>query len=284
MFVFRGRGAVCFSFISMLDVTCQHNSATEITQSIEDDPLVDGPLISPDALDAEIKSEFHKLPTSWVALLLIFIHVIFVCLSVVLAVYCSILEDVIHQCHRYLQDFHSQTVIIFAKVSLWLLFVAFERFVQYQHKRVRGRGYLHFYRSTRSMKRLPLLVHSAGNATVMLVLSTQLSLPSAGHMYTYLLLGVLGLELLFSIPCLLAYTVKVVNFNKEKPSPDVCQEERMHAYSGPGSIIDTETGFREGSNLDEVVEKQADLIEYLKQHNSLLSKRILSLTSQQIRD
>lgn len=53
----------------------QNNSATEITQSIEDDPLVDGPLISPDALDAAIKSEFHKLPTSWVALLLLFIHV-----------------------------------------------------------------------------------------------------------------------------------------------------------------------------------------------------------------
>ena len=41
---------------------------------------------------------------------------------------------------------------------------------------------------------------------------------------------------------------------------------------------------RDGSSLEEVVEKQADLIEYLKQHNTLLSKRILALTSQQIRD
>lgn len=37
---------------------------------------------------------------------------------------------------------------------------------------------------------------------------------------------------------------------------------------------------REGSNLEEVVEKQADLIEYLKQHNTLLSKRLLNLTAQ----
>lgn len=37
---------------------------------------------------------------------------------------------------------------------------------------------------------------------------------------------------------------------------------------------------REGSRLEEVVEKQADLIEYLKQHNTLLSKRLLNLTAQ----
>lgn len=37
---------------------------------------------------------------------------------------------------------------------------------------------------------------------------------------------------------------------------------------------------REGSRLEEVVEKQADLIEYLKQHNTVLSKRLLNLTAQ----
>lgn len=37
---------------------------------------------------------------------------------------------------------------------------------------------------------------------------------------------------------------------------------------------------RGGSSLEEVVEKQADLIEYLKQHNTLLSKRLLNLTAQ----
>lgn len=37
---------------------------------------------------------------------------------------------------------------------------------------------------------------------------------------------------------------------------------------------------REGSSLEEVVEKQADLIEYLKQHNTLLSKRLLNLSAQ----
>lgn len=37
---------------------------------------------------------------------------------------------------------------------------------------------------------------------------------------------------------------------------------------------------RECSSLEEVVEKQADLIEYLKEHNAQLSKRLLNLTAQ----
>lgn len=37
---------------------------------------------------------------------------------------------------------------------------------------------------------------------------------------------------------------------------------------------------REGSSLEDVVEKQADLIEYLKQRNTSLSKRLLNLTAQ----
>lgn len=40
---------------------------------------------------------------------------------------------------------------------------------------------------------------------------------------------------------------------------------------------------RENSSLEEIVEKQGDVIEYLQRHNALLSKRLLALTSQQIK-
>lgn len=40
---------------------------------------------------------------------------------------------------------------------------------------------------------------------------------------------------------------------------------------------------RETSSLEEIVEKQGDVIEYLQRHNALLSKRLLALTSQQIK-
>ncbi|XP_033869875.1 transmembrane protein 192 [Acipenser ruthenus] len=265
--------------------TAKQNSSLEITQSLEEDPLVDGPLIPPDVLDSAIRPQFQSLPTSWLAILLTCIHAAFFGLSVALAVFCSIKENVVN-CQQYIHDFETQTVIAIAKVALWLLIAVFERYVQHRHSRTRNRGYLQFYRSTRNLKRLPFFIHSAGNAAFLLILSARLSFKSNEQslMYMYLLLGVLVLELCFSVPCLLFYTVKVMQFNTEKPAPDINQEERSNAYSGTRSLINTEIGFRDSSSVEEVVEKQADLIEYLKQHNTLLSKRLLSLTSQQIRD
>ncbi|XP_064193562.1 transmembrane protein 192 isoform X3 [Anguilla rostrata] len=219
--------------------THTNNSSMEITQSLDEDPLNDGPLISPEILDSAIKKEFQKLPTSWAALLLSLLHVAFVCLSAALAVYCTILSSHRSQCLSLLQGLESPTVIVFAKVCLWVLQVAFEHFVHRHHGRVRSRGYLRFYRATRNLKTLPVYIHSA---------------------------------------------VRVQNFNRERPEPDVSQEERSHGYPGNAHPLCTETGFRDGSNLEDVVEKQADLIEYLQQHNTLLSKRILSLTSQQMRE
>ncbi|KAG9330824.1 hypothetical protein JZ751_021948 [Albula glossodonta] len=156
--------------------------------------------------------------------------VAFVCLSIVLAVFCSILQNNQDQCRRYLSDLHSHTVIVFAKVCLWLLLVLFERVVQRHHSRVRNRGYLQFYRSTRNLKSLPILIHSTGesglaagsasvspalylsgralalsNAAVLMILAAEPLLSGVKHLSLYLLLGVLVLELL-SVPCLLLYS------------------------------------------------------------------------------
>ncbi|MEQ2242117.1 hypothetical protein ILYODFUR_032548 [Ilyodon furcidens] len=85
------------------------------------------------------------------------------------------------------------------------------------------------------------------------------------------------LKLVYVCPCV-CFAVKVMKFNKEQAAPDVSQEEHSHTYTV--TSVPTETGFRGSSTLEEVVEKQADLIEYLKQHNTLLSKRLLNLTAQ----
>ncbi|XP_049994596.1 transmembrane protein 192 isoform X3 [Alexandromys fortis] len=75
-------------------------------------------------------------------------------------------------------------------------------------------------------------------------------------------------------------SVKISRFNRAKPQPDVLEEERMYAHP---SNIASETGFRTISSLEEIVEKQGDIIIYLKRHNALLSKRLLDLASQPAR-
>ncbi|XP_056136876.1 transmembrane protein 192 [Lampris incognitus] len=250
------------------------NNSIDMTPSADEDPLIDGPLISPDALHSAIRREFQSIPTACSAVLLAFAHVIYMVLSACVAVLCVLKLGPEEECARLLGDIQGQSVIVFGKVCLWLLVLLFGRCVHHHHNRARGRGYLRFYRQTQGLKELPLIIHSTGNVLILVVLAAGLS----GPVRIYMLLTVLGLELLVTLPCLLIYTVKVTKFNRERAVPDVSREEHSHTYSN--TSLPTETGFREGSSLEEVVEKQADLIEYLKQHNTLLSKRLLNLTAQ----
>lgn len=252
----------------------QAGASVDMTRSMEEDSLVDGPLISADALHSAIRREFQTLPTPCHACLLSLLHVIYVVLSVCVAVLCVLKFGQEELCVNILGNVHGDSVIVFGKVCLWLLVLLFTGSVQQHHSRARSRGYLRFYRQTQGLKTLPLAVFSTGNVLLLVVLAARMS-PAV---QTYMLLSVLGLELLVSLPCVIYYTVQVMRFNRERAAPDVSQEEVSHNYSI--TSLPTETGFREGSNLEEVVEKQADLIEYLKQHNTLLSKRLLNLTAQ----
>lgn len=159
---------------------------------------------------------------------------------------------------------------------MWILHFLLERYIQYHHNKVRNRGYTMIYLSTRHLKGLTLLIHSTGSTALLLVLSVQHSFPAPARLYLYLVLAILALELLCSLTCLLIYTVKIRKFNKAKPQPDVLEEEKIYAYP---SNITSETGFRTVSSLEDIVEKQGDVIAHLKRHNALLSKRLLTFTS-----
>ncbi|XP_056442674.1 transmembrane protein 192 isoform X2 [Gadus chalcogrammus] len=209
------------------------SSSVCLDPSTEDDPLVDGPLISPDALHSAIRKEFRTIPTTYSAVLLSLIHVAYVVLSLCVAVMCPLKLGEEQECANVLRNVTGQSTIVFGKVCMSVLVLLFAVYVHRHHNRARSRGYLHFYRNTRRLKHLPLAVHS---------------------------------------------TVRVARFNRERAVPDVSQEEHCHAYRD--AHLTTETGFREGCGLEEVVEKQADLIEYLKQHNTLLSKRLLNQSAQ----
>ncbi|XP_051559675.1 transmembrane protein 192 isoform X1 [Myxocyprinus asiaticus] len=258
------------------------NTNIDFTQSTDDDPLIDGPYLSQDALESAIKREFERLPTHWAVGILSFIHMVYVVLCIVITVFCWVSNEHSAECTAALQGIDSKTVVLLGKVGLWVLVFIYDRFIQHHHSAVRQRGYLDFYRMTRGIKSLPLLIHSAGNAAVLTVIAPSSLLDArVKNLSVYLLLAIICLELLLSVICLLRYAVHVVKFNSKKPHPDVNEEERSHGCS---TDVHTETGFRDGSSLEELVEKQADLIDYLKQHNSHLSKSILSLTGQQSRD
>ncbi|XP_036022523.1 transmembrane protein 192 isoform X1 [Onychomys torridus] len=257
------------------------DGSLEILQSMDDDPLLDTQPLPYHSLHAHFRPRFHPLPTVIIANLLLFIHVVFVTLAFLTGVLCSYPNPNEDKCpENYTNPLKVQTVIILGKVSLWILHLLLDRYIQYHHSKVRSHGYSQIYRSTRHLKTLPLMVHSSGNTALLLLLCVQHSFPGPGRLYLELLLAVLALELICSLSCLLLYAVKVRRFNRAKPQPDVLEEEKISAYP---SNTASETGFRTISSLEEIVEKQGDIIAYLKRHNALLSKRLLDLASQPAR-
>ncbi|XP_030773939.1 transmembrane protein 192 isoform X3 [Rhinopithecus roxellana] len=251
----------------------------DITQSIEDDPLLDAQLLPHHSLQAHFRPRFHPLPTVIIVNLLWFIHLVFVILAFLTGVLCSYPNPNEDKCPgNYTNPLKVQTVIILGKVILWILHLLLECYIQYHHSKIRNRGYNLIYRSTRHLKRLALMIQSSGNTVLLLILCMQHSFPEPGRLYLDLILAILALELICSLICLLIYTVKIQRFNKAKPEPDILEEEKIYAYP---SNITSETGFRTISGLEEIVEKQGDTIEYLKRHNALLKERVGQEAAQQ---
>ncbi|XP_053441157.1 transmembrane protein 192-like [Nycticebus coucang] len=217
------------------------DGSLEVTQSVEDDPLLDAQLLPHYSLHAHFRPRFRPLPIVLIVNLLLFIHVVFVILAFLTGVLCSYPDPNEDKCPgNYTDPLKVQTVVILGKVSLWVLHLLLECYIQYHHSKVRKPGYNLIYQSTRHLKRLALLIHSAGNTALLLIQCVQHSLPEPSRLYLDLIFAVLALELICSLVCLLIYTVKVRKFNKAKPQPDVLEEEKIYAYP---SNITSETGF-----------------------------------------
>lgn len=144
-------------------------------------------------------------------------------------------------CMRILGNVKSESVILFGKVCVWVLVLLFTICAQRHHSRARRRGYLRFYRQMQPLKDLPFTVHSAGtrskssphggsnvkgcvnmcvNVCVFfsfhlcagcVLLLALIAAPVPAPLHTYLLLSILGLELLVAFPCLLYYTGIVIS-------------------------------------------------------------------------
>uniref|UniRef100_A0A3Q3IJW0 Transmembrane protein 192 n=1 Tax=Monopterus albus TaxID=43700 RepID=A0A3Q3IJW0_MONAL len=240
--------------------------------SIEDDSVGDEPLISVDALHSAIRREFKTVTTHWLAGLLTLLHVLFMVLSVCVAVLCVLNFGQKEVCASVLGNLPGDSVVVLGKACLWVLVLLFTWYVQHHHNQARRRGYLQFYREVQGLKHLPLTIHSIGMTAHVfrtfqfpyVIVPQSLLMPPVR---TYLLLSILALELLVAVPCVLYYTGKVISFKQIFFCRPLYSCELLLHYMG-------------SSSLEEVVEKQADLIEYLKQHNTLLSKRLLNLTAQ----
>eukprot|EP00039_Didymoeca_costata_P030843 m.31687 g.31687 ORF g.31687 m.31687 type:complete len:266 (-) comp8338_c0_seq1:2051-2848(-) len=158
---------------------------------------------------------------------------------------------------------------------LWTIVALVSWHMAYCHRRSRIRGYLNFYRNTQIGRRLPFFVTSLGS-TVLLVLAAGFGDKASTNILLALKM-VYTVEYIVVAPAVLTYIYKVYKFNEHRDRPDVLKEllSRVNTKS-----ISADDELACDADLDDVLEKQADIIRFMKQHNESLSNRIRDLTEQ----
>lgn len=213
------------------------------------------------------RAQFVPLYISWIAgfeALLIFVFEIMT----------FILADVL-----YVKDLGGRdppfSFLALLHVLLWLLIMVCHFFLIFQHNRLQLRGYLTFCHQVKHLTILPPLVLSFGNAVLLAFFSIADYAWAETRFHHYYFFQLLySVEFVIVLPALIYYIVKVVIFNKERALPDcytlVDNNFRLD--------IEGEIGYSESRWPNGILEKQADMIRYLKQHNDNLSRRLLRQT------
>ncbi|XP_052891965.1 transmembrane protein 192 [Anopheles moucheti] len=174
-------------------------------------------------------------------------------------------------------------IMLYLRAAFWIFTYLFDHIVRAHHEKLRLNGYHDFHRATEQHKSVPLQIVSLWN-TFLLAIQTLIQ-----HYYgdafgeKCIAVGLLspiiyisafsGLETI--VLCIVngSYIATVRRFNRTASPPDALQDNR--GFSG-GSLGLTQRGL----STAELLEKQADLIKYLKDHNLKLNQKIMQMNAQ----
>lgn len=231
------------------------------------------------SLEVEYFQKLDTVPIASVPL------VLGVCLEITGIIFVSVWPEEINKCDTYF-------IYLYLHCAYWMIIMLVDHLLKTRHHNLRVFGYLDFYQSTYQQIRAPLFIASLW-ITCYLLLAVILhhthkvnyeQYCRASEWFTplnYILL-LTTLELLIIVPVYVNYIKRVMRFNRHRPPPDVIREEWLssftqESYAGSNDVI----GYHHsGSNLEELLEKQADLIRFLRDHNVNLSRRLMWLTVQ----
>ncbi|XP_037806405.1 transmembrane protein 192 [Lucilia sericata] len=157
------------------------------------------------------------------------------------------------------------------RVAFWLLTFLFDHMIRGRHNELRMNGYHDFHRSIVRLNGVSLNIVSAWN-TILLMVQALLH-----HFYgtqewdswftpvTCIAMFQIS-ETLVLVTTHSTYIVKVYKFNKNSSCPD--------ALAGTNMVAGSLGLMQPGGNVAELLEKQADLISYLKDHNQKLNQKL----------
>lgn len=178
-------------------------------------------------------------------------------------------------------------ILIYTHAVFWIVVLIIHNFLRMKHQQLRIRGYIDFYKYIVSSAKIAFYIVSATN-TFLLVMVTLFCQHYSnikeqcenGRFLkpTEYLLGVITVENICFVPFCISYLIKVHKFNQDKPFPDFRKNDWMpHNFQDVGQPLG-EIGFRyPEEELNELLKKQADVIQCLRDRNDALCEQIIQL-------
>ncbi|KAG7163989.1 transmembrane protein 192-like [Homarus americanus] len=188
--------------------------------------------------------------------------------------------------HRVDTGTDAFSALQYLHVIIWGFVMMLTWYIKAEHKKSRILGYHDFYNTTRHLHRITFYILSGGNV-ILIVLgsvvkdyclgnsSSRCSLAISLTPVTYQQI-IFFLEIFFAIPFVIKHIVDVVRFNIAEAPPDTLAEDVALRFTHPDSYV----GVRGPSNLERVLERQADLLQVLRHRNSVLTRQVYLLSQQ----
>ncbi|KAJ3648898.1 hypothetical protein Zmor_020667 [Zophobas morio] len=178
-------------------------------------------------------------------------------------------------------------IVIYVHVGLWFITLIVDQVARKKHYNMRILGYLEFYNNTAVHHRLPFYTVSLCSAVLVLIQAlmqqyypdnfAEKCINGGAMSPTGYLCALITFEFCLIAGININYIIKVRKFNKQKAPPDV-QKEEWNACQSPEA---TEVGSpMRGEKLHDFLQKQADLIRFLKEHNAKLGEKLMVLSAQ----
>jgi hypothetical protein len=191
---------------------------------------------------------------------------------------CPSFSNKIHDCETTSNEtgYH---IALYIHAGAYIVSLAFDRLYHHYQDLSRRDGYLDFYRQTRNLRRTPLFIISLGNAILVALIEIfewhepKINADDISKSW-YLLIILSSIEVFIILIALVMYLVRTIKFNKERARPDATQDDYLSTFTTTETVAN-EIGFRDETYKENVLEKQADLIRYLRERNEHLSRLVL---------
>jgi len=157
----------------------------------------------------------------------------------------------------------------------------FDYVIRYNHEQLRLNGYHDFSRQMSTHKSVPLTIVSLWNSTILAIAAGLQHFYGAGfaekciesfYSPVVYVVGFTVVETLIFFIVHGTYIHRVMQFNDAQMPPDALQG--INTAMGSVGLV------QRGADVTELLEKQADLIEYLRNHNANLNQKLMQMSNQ----